>query len=62
LGHTAGINSAQAQTRRWGIDNHQEYMIVCPPQYMVVYGERYDLDLDEVEKFLDEYEEKLKSS
>jgi hypothetical protein len=62
LGRKSGINSAQVQTIRWGIDNHQEYMIGSQSSNMVVYGERYDLGLDEVEKLLDEYEEKWKSS
>jgi len=57
-----GLSLHKSRVRRWSIDNHQEYMIANPSQNMVVCGERYELDLDDVEKFLEEYEEKLKSS
>jgi hypothetical protein len=57
-----GLSLHKSRARRWSIDNHQEYMIMDPSKNKIVCGQRYDLDLDDVEKFLEEYEVKLKSS
>lgn len=57
-----GLSLHKSRARRWSVDNHQEYVIMDPYQNTIVNGQRFDLDLDDVEIFLKEYETKLKSS
>ncbi len=51
----------KSKKRLWSVDDHLKYMIIDSKGNTIT-GERFELDLDAVEKFLKAYEEKLKSS
>ena len=57
-----GLFLHKSRARRWSVDNHQGYMITDPNRNTILYGQRFDLDLDQVETYLKEYEVKLRSS
>ena len=50
---------SKSRGKLWGIDNQLGYMLIDPSTNAVIDGGKYDLDLDEVEKFLDDYEKRL---
>lgn len=47
--------------RKWRVSNQQGWRIIDSLGKVLI-GERYDLSIDQLASFLDEYEEKLKSS
>ncbi|MGI6225746.1 MAG: hypothetical protein ACOYJ1_05760 [Peptococcales bacterium] len=51
----------KSRAKKWSIDNQGGYMIIDPFTNSVVFGEKYDLDLKDVEKILNEQEEKLRN-
>ena len=57
-----GLSLHKSRARRWSVDNHQGYMITDPNRNTIIYGQRFELDLNQVESCLEEYEVKLKSS
>jgi len=56
-----GLTLHKSRARRWSIDNNQGYMIIDHRINTIIQGQRFELDLYQVENFLKEYEEKLKS-
>jgi hypothetical protein len=56
-----GLSLHKSRARHWSINNHQRYMIVNPNLKKVFAGEHYDLSLDDVEEFLKDEEERMKS-
>jgi hypothetical protein len=58
-----GLQLKKSRGKEWSIDNQLGYMIVLTQHDKTVYiGERYELDLDDVEAYLDEYEKKLRDT
>ena len=55
-----GLRKGRARTVR--LDNFGEYMIYDLEGNYVVAGERFDYDLDDVERWLNEYEANIKAS
>jgi hypothetical protein len=56
-----GLFLHKSRARRWSINNNQGYAVTDPDQNMIVYGQKYELDLDQVEEFLNKYEANLRS-
>ncbi len=56
-----GLFLHKSRARRWSIDNHQQYMIEDSYRNTIVKGRRYDLDLDDVEVYLKDYEMKKRA-
>jgi hypothetical protein len=53
----------KSRARYWNYDNQQGWMITDPYNGdAVIQGTKYNLTIEEVEEFLDEYEAKLRSS
>jgi len=55
-----GFILKKSRARKPNIDNRGGYMIVNAQSNYIEVGEKFDLTIDEVAKFLDEGEEKLK--
>jgi hypothetical protein len=53
----------KSHKRRWSLDDKLGYMITNPStNNSVLLGNHFDANLDEVEKYLQQYEAKLKAS
>lgn len=49
-----GYMLRKSRTRNWNIDDYGEYMITDPYTNMIVAGSRFDLSLEDVERFVNE--------
>jgi hypothetical protein len=56
-----GLWLRKSRARRLHLDDLGEYMLLDPRYNAVVAGERFDLGLDVVEAFLDQYEATLRA-
>jgi len=56
-----GLSLRKSRARNWNIDNYQRFMIVDPSINTILAGQKYDMDLDAVEKYLKEEEADKKS-
>lgn len=54
-----GLALRKSRARRLYLNNQGGYRIVDPYHNFIVAGERFDLSLEEVEAFLDDYEQEL---
>jgi len=59
--HRLGLALRKSRARDLHIDNLGDYMLVDPYLNAIVWGEKYDLSLDDVEGYLDEAEQRLTS-
>jgi len=50
----------KSRAKRWSVDNQLGYMIMDPYVNTIVYGVRFNLSLDEVAKFLEDYEQEIR--
>jgi hypothetical protein len=57
-----GLFVSKSRAQRWSLDNHQGYAVLDQSRNDIIHGNKYELDLAQVEKFLREYEAKLKAS
>jgi hypothetical protein len=55
-----GLQFHKSRARRWSIDDHGSYMLVDADGDVLVAGEKFDLDLQDVEEWLAEYETRLR--
>ncbi len=55
-----GLSLKKSRAKKIHIDNFGGYMIIDPYTNAVVQGSRFELDLEDVAEFLDEYEQALK--
>lgn len=55
-----GLFLAKSKAKKWSIDDYQGYRIVDLQTNAVVTGEKFDLSLDDVARFLEESEKELK--
>ncbi len=55
-----GLQIRKSRARE-SIDNYGGYMVIEIYKNIIMWGERFELDLDEVEKFLEDYEQKNSS-
>jgi hypothetical protein len=55
-----GLVLRKSKAKRWSLTNQQGYMIVDEHRNLVIYGDRYDLNLDEVQEFLDRHEKAIR--
>jgi hypothetical protein len=55
-----GLFLHKSRARRWSVENYQGYMITDPNLNTIVQGQRYELDLVQVEQFLSDYELEIK--
>lgn len=53
-----GLELQKSKARKWSIDNHQGYRIIDPTVNRIEAGEKYNLTLDEVERYLTKNEKK----
>ncbi len=53
-----GLQFHKSRARQWSIDDHGRYRLVDGD--VIVAGEKFDLDLDDVEEWLAEYEARLR--
>ena len=51
----------KSRGKKWKYDNQLGYMILDIQYNAVIAGDKFDLTFDEVEEWLNDYEEKLKS-
>ncbi len=56
-----GLFLTKTRHRKWSLDDHLGYAIRDKSSNEIIYGAKYDLDLDQVEKFFEDYEQKLKA-
>ena len=54
LAHKHGLAVEKSRSRTWSIDDHGGYRIVDPYCNWVVHGYRFELDLDDVEAWLNQ--------
>ena len=54
-----GLRLIKSRARLINIDDFGDYMLVDIENNAVVAGSRFDLELDEVKKWLDEYEKNI---
>jgi len=57
-----GLFLHKSRAHRWSLNNYQQYAIEKLSDRSIVYGQKFELDLDQVEDCLKEYEAKLKAS
>lgn len=55
-----GVYVRKSRARTWHFDDRGGYRIVDPFTNTVLAGEKFDLTMDDVEEFLQEYEARLK--
>ena len=55
------LSLVKSRAKRWSGQNKQGYMILDPYRNFILWGPNFDLDLDDVEELLNEYEEKQKA-
>lgn len=48
-----GYTLIKSRARNWSINNHCKYMIVEAYNNSIVAGEKFDLNIEDVEKFLE---------
>lgn len=53
-----GLELEKSKAKKWSIENHQGYRVVDPQFNRIEAGEKFNLSLDEVEKYLTENEKK----
>jgi hypothetical protein len=56
-----GLDIKKSRAKKWSIDNQGGYMITDPAMNAVIWGDRFQLDIEDVEKLLNDYEEKLRN-
>lgn len=54
-----GLALRKSRAKRIHLDNFGEYGIIDPYENFVVAGSRFDLSLEDVKDFLDEYEKNM---
>jgi hypothetical protein len=54
-----GLWLKKSRARQIHLDNHGEYMLLDLESNFIVAGSRFDLELDDVQAWLDEYEGKI---
>lgn len=54
-----GVLVRKSRGKYWSLNNQLGYLLLDPYKNFVLVGGNYDLNLDDVEEFLDYYEEKL---
>lgn len=59
--HRLGLELRKSRAKRLNINDWGEYMIVDSYFNTIVAGQKFEMGLDSVEKFLNEYEEDLKA-
>lgn len=55
-----GLCLKKSKAKKWSIDNQCGYMILDADTSFILWGDRYQLEIDEVAELLNEYEEKIK--
>lgn len=55
-----GLALAKSRAKKWSIDNQCGYMIIDLVRNFVIFGEKWNLTLDDVAALLNEYEEKIR--
>ena len=55
-----GLLLQKSRARYWSINDQGEWMILDPNTNITISGEKFSLNIEDVEKYLDSYEEKLK--
>jgi hypothetical protein len=55
-----GLVLRKSRARLWSLDNRGEYMVIDANSNFIVAGEKFDRSLDQVAKFLDDYERKVR--
>jgi hypothetical protein len=56
-----GLHLSKDRARHWNLDHRGGYQIIEPYQNIIMWGERWELTLDDVERIFEEYEKKLSS-
>jgi len=56
-----GLYIKKDRAKRWSLDRQGGYMILELYRNLILAGERFNLSLDEVDEFLEEYERKISS-
>ena len=56
-----GLRLLKSRAQLWRHDNQGGYMIISIDQRIPIEGWNYDLDIDYVEQFLDDYEREMMS-
>lgn len=57
-----GLSLKKSRAQKEGINNQGGYMIVDPIKNFVAFGSRFELNLEDVEIFLNNYENNIKES
>ena len=57
-----GLCLRKSRARKWSLDNQGGYMITDIYTNFVIWGERYNLSIADVEELLSDYEKKLKDA
>jgi len=57
-----GLFLHKSRAKKWKINDHRGYSITDQSRKTIIYGQKFELDLDQVEACLKEYEAKLKAS
>ncbi len=52
----------KSKARQWSLHNQQGYILIDPATNAVVSGGDFDLSLDEVQEYLDDYEAQLREN
>ena len=55
-----GLLLKKSKAKKWSGNNQGGYMIIEAEKNFILWGDNYGLNIDDVEGFLNEYEEKLK--
>ena len=55
-----GVTLQKSRAKRWSIDDRGGYRIIDAESEAALAGERFDLDLDDVEEWLTVYEARLR--
>jgi hypothetical protein len=57
-----GFALRKSRARYLHMDDFGEYQLIDPDRTAIVWGEKFDLSLEDVERYLDEVEEQMKAA
>ncbi len=55
-----GLSIRKSSGKKWSVNNQMGWMIVDAQRNIILQGDHYNLNLEEVETFLNEFEKTLK--
>lgn len=56
-----GLRLEKSRGKKWSINNQGGYRIIDTQRNTIVYGSRYELTIEDVTSYLNEYEKKIRN-